>query len=218
MDCLSFRWWIKSIQFTGGDEVTLQPASMLILIGPNQGGKSTGLQDLQELSPLAGSPRIVVAKVDVQKEGTADDLLTWFRLHHHHRIVESEEQFFVRGGILRSPALGGWWDSNAWAVFAPHFIHRLDTATRLHLVNPQSSIAIFRDAPQAYIHQLQIDPALHLVVSREVRDSFGESLVIDWTGGPQVRFRIGQQPTEAPSLSREYGRAARQATHSGIPR
>lgn len=115
---MPFRWWIKSIRFSDGEEVNLDPASMLVLIGPNQGGKSTALQNLQELLPNAPSARTVVAAVDVGKEGTADDLLDWFRRHHHSRTTGSEEQFLTRAGLLGSDSLRSWWDSNFWNVIA----------------------------------------------------------------------------------------------------
>ena len=199
-----FRWGINSISFSAGQEISLEFGSVLILIGPNNSGKSRALRDIETFFTAPGSPRAVVPVVTTAREGTADLFQRWLEERYPTRAVQGRSHFHTKGGNLPADSVGNVWGSDDTLRGAHAFlIHRLDTEGRLTITNRTRSIELLNEPPHAYIHVLQTDEDLTLRASGEVKSAFGVDLVIDWGGGPQVGFYVGEEPQRGAGAERD---------------
>jgi energy-coupling factor transporter ATP-binding protein EcfA2 len=216
------KYAIKSLRFSGGQEFAVEANALLILIGPNNCGKSRALRDIAgQLNRPRGSSNegLVVLGIEVMNEGTEEDLRVWlddsYPVIHVGRdkawayYTSSGETRTIQTSSLASIVTPHSWDK----AIAPFLVHELATADRLTLGNPARSIAVFTDPHQHYIHSLQVDAAREAEISEEVQAAFGKALLIDWGGGARVGFRLGDEPPRTrrnDRVSPTYQRALKQ--------
>jgi hypothetical protein len=193
---MAFRWGITSITFSGGEERPLGFGSVLILIGPNNGGKSRALRDIEALFASPGSPRPVVPSVTVVREGTAELFLQWLEEHYPCRVdADGRRRLRTKGARLAVNDVDPVWQRGDDLRGAHAFlVHRLGTEERLTITNRVASIDPYRDQPRAYIHVLQAKDELRQKASDQVRRAFRVDLIINWGAGGEVGFHVGQEP------------------------
>lgn len=193
---MAFRWGISSITFSGGQEVGLDSGSVLILIGPNNGGKSRALRDIEAFFASPDSVRPVVPSVGAVREGTAELFQQWLEHHYPCRAdAEGRRHLRTKGARLAVNNVHGIWQTGDDLRGAQAFlVHRLGTEERLTITNRVDSIDPYRDQPRAYIHVLQAKDELKRKASDEVRNAFGADLIINWGAGRGVGFHVGHEP------------------------
>jgi hypothetical protein len=197
--CRVFSWGISSITVSGGQTISVTPASILLLVGPNSSGKTVGLFELREkLAEPASPPRRVVHAADMFSTGTRQDLLDWLR--QNYGIVIGGQQYIATSGAgIADAQLASYGDEPFTPAvhlpgLAPFLVLAIDTGARLTLCNYVDSIDLAIDPPRAYVHVLQRNEALHREISSEVRATFGFDLVIERTAGKTIGFRLGDEP------------------------
>ncbi len=216
------KYAIESLRFSGGQEFPVETDTLLILIGPNNCGKSRALRDIGvRLNQARGASNegLVVLGVGVMNEGTKEDLHQWLQ-ESYPAIPAGPEKAWTchtSGGQARQIPISNLdriVSQQPWHQrIAPFLAHELDTATRLSVGNPANSIALFEKPHEHYIHNLQADACRAADVSKEVEDAFGKGLLIDRGGGPLVGFRVGDEPPRTRELDRvsePYLRALRE--------
>lgn len=191
-----FRWRIRSITFSGGETVELGEGAVLLLIGPNNSGKSRALRDIRDAVFSARQEGVVVQTTDIQREGSAEEFAAWLdRYYPKRRRRDGNQFYFTKDQALSVDRVERAFNQGPTMAGAQHFLlHMLGTEDRLALTKRVQSIDVYADQPQAYIHELQTNDALMREVSEIVRASFGVGLIINWTAGPQVGFHVGDEP------------------------
>ena len=78
--------WIDTLEFSDGTCISLKPDDVLVIVGPNNSGKSATLRAISAKlrEEKKGSP--VVRKLSFQKRGSAEDVESW--LERVTRIVQ----------------------------------------------------------------------------------------------------------------------------------
>lgn len=200
-----FEWRLESITFSNGDEVSLAQSRVFILVGPNRAGKSTALRNIEALL-LRQTAGPVVTVVKPYCRGTEADFTTWLSENYPQKdilgtrfFVTKELQFSdvnVRDAWSAQPLMNG---------AAMRFLcRRLDTETRLTAGNYVSSVNAFTEQPQAFIHVAQTDERIAKALSKDVKDTFGVDLLINWAGGNQVGFHVGDEPLRDATRDRVH--------------
>lgn len=206
---MGFRWGISSITFSGGEEIPLGFGSVLILIGPNNGGKSRALRDIETFFASPDAARPVVPSVTPVREGTAELFLQWLEDRYPARVdAQGRRHFRTKGGDLTADRVQRVWDRGETLREAQAFLmHRLGTEDRLTITNRVPPIDPYNDQPQAYVHVLQANDDFRQTASQEVRNAFGVDLIINWGAGSQVGFHVGDEPgrdRDRDRVSQEY--------------
>ena len=205
-----FSWGIRSITFSGGEVIPLELDSMLILVGPNSSGKSTALRDL-ERQFQASSNLQVIKYIERACNGDIEDFRAWLESHYssyerdgvkYYRNIESgsvgprpEELTPLPDEMVQSV-----FEHNCNAEFQhlkyAHFFlyRRLDVESRLAIGNPTKSVNYATGNAKNYIHILQLREDLRRETSNEVHMAFRKELEINWGGGPDVWFHVGDIP------------------------
>jgi ABC-type branched-subunit amino acid transport system ATPase component len=81
-DAPTFGFGLAAVEFSDGTSVPLPESGVLLLVGPNNAGKSATLRDLVALItvPLHNrQPTRVVTRVEVAREGTVEDFQAWLQ-------------------------------------------------------------------------------------------------------------------------------------------
>jgi energy-coupling factor transporter ATP-binding protein EcfA2 len=206
-----FQWGIQSIEFSGGERVGIETASVTALIGPNNSGKSRALREILGVMTNQGANRVVVRDIDCFRHGTLEGLNSWLSEHYIQRTIDEQKLWTTIGIHMGEPHVAeSWKQGNFMPPLYPYLLRLLDAESRLNVSRPVETIDLYRQPQGAYIHVLQMDEPLLQRVSQEVRDAFGVGLVINWGSGKQVGLHVGPEPErtrEQDRVSEAYLRA-----------
>ncbi|WP_186102771.1 ATP-dependent nuclease [Burkholderia gladioli] len=193
---------ITSVTFSGGATVSLGPQEKVILVGPNNSGKSQSLRDILEIcrNGLKGRP-LVVTGLALSKGGTLDDLKRFLEAH----AVFKKDHYLYRNWSLPEGHLKFWNQDFITYGLADGFIRNISAEERLKICAQQSSIAPGdpKTCPQ---HVLYDDDALMSKISSLFRNAFGKDLMFNFRGGSKLPIHVGQ----IPQVSGLFDRASNQ--------
>lgn len=181
---------ISKLVFSGGSTFGLGPSEKVILVGPNNSGKSQSLREILGICQNGEKERpVVVAAIELNKLGNETDL---------REFLEAEADFV--NGIYRH---------EDWQLHANHtrfwtypylqnglsegFIRKIAADDRLMICVQQSSIGPGeqKSRPQ---HILYDDERLMSKISRLFRRAFGKELMFDFRGGSRMPIHVGDLP------------------------
>ena len=202
-------FFIESLSFSGGQTVPLERGTTLLLVGPNNSGKSAALREVSShlAYPSERPNEVVLRDISFSHVFSSSELLTWLVEYH---VAES-----TSAGVIRiTMPQGGMWQASATSSLESMMpmahrllIRRLDTESRLTYANSVGPIDVYREVPRAPIHWLQRRESLGKEVSEVVRSAFGEELIINWGRGSSVGFHVGTEPArslEQDRVSQRY--------------
>ena len=76
---------IKSLTFSDGTVTTFDANDIIVLVGPNNAGKSAALRNIKETATRRDISRRVVTDLELQTTGTESDLVAWLEDGNHAR-------------------------------------------------------------------------------------------------------------------------------------
>jgi energy-coupling factor transporter ATP-binding protein EcfA2 len=198
-----FEWGIKSLKFSSGDEISVERASTLIILGPNSSGKSTALKNIL-YSITNSNPLQVIVGLDFFLSGDKDNLLTWLKTNYPIH----DNRFLTADGMIFKGEYETLWttllNNNRIAArnHTSFFIQLLDTTTRLILADVALRDDLNKPEPKRYIHLLQLDGNLKTKISAELHKAFGVDLEINFGGSNKVWFHVGNLPEKSENESK----------------
>ena len=182
---------ISDIEFSGGNRFALRPNEKIILVGPNNSGKSQSLREILAVCKNGKKERtMVIADLEISKSGTADELRKFLEdeadyvdgayRYEDWQIPEDHVQFWGRPYLIHGLTQG--------------FIKKIAADDRLKICEQQNSIAPGdqKSKPQ---HVLYDDEALMTKISGLFRRAFSQDLMFDFRGGSRLPIHIGEIPT-----------------------
>jgi hypothetical protein len=197
-ELLEPRAWVEKVTFSDGTTITPSKDEIVVIVGPNNSGKSAALRGIRDkfANPASISP--VVTHVLTSREGDISDLLTWLESTTKRTDQPNQDHVYqaLGAGIHMSRARSLWsGGGNALQDIARFFCHLLTADERLQAANPPGNIAIARDPPQHPIHFLQRDDILEAKLSQQFRRAFGVDLIVHRNAGSQVPLHVGNKPS-----------------------
>ena len=199
---------LSSMTFSGGHRVALEPQDTVVLVGPNNSGKSLSLRELQTLAAEGARARTkAVRGMELCKTGTAEDL---------RRFLESEaelsgERYRHHDWDLHVNHVRRWDTDYLTGGLAAGFVRTVSAGERLSICEVQTSIppGAPKTKPQ---HILYEDTKLMTRISGLFRRAFGVDIMFDFRGGPTLPIHVGEIPTGEGKVDRvgdEYVDAVR---------
>lgn len=190
---------ISSLTFSDGTDVPISSNDVVLVVGPNNAGKSAGLRAIREKLQNAAHKSPVLQSLQIQRTGSVDEFSSWL-LGWTVRQMESPPDnpiYQALGHALhRNQAYSEWQRAdNVLGGLARWFCHLLSADERLQICNPPGNIALARDNPSHPIHFLLRDDKLESRLSSKFRKAFGVDLVVHRNAGSQVPLHIGERPT-----------------------
>ncbi len=147
-----------SITFSDGTEIKLEPTEVVVLVGPNNSGKSVTLRELEEhISETSES--IVIKSFEPLKIGTQEEFGKLIDKHTQVRI-DGINRIYSGPGFswLGNHPKCNW--PNNLKPFRSLFCMRIPTETRINASDPAESIDFLENPISHPIHMLYEDDQL----------------------------------------------------------
>lgn len=197
---------ITSLTFSDGTNVSVSANDVVLVVGPNNAGKSAGLRAIRDKLQNAAHKSPVLQSLEIQRTGSLDVFKSWLSDWTVRQFGSPPENpiFQALGHSLhQSQAHSDWQRSDhILGQLSRWFCHLLSADERLHICNPPGNIALARDNPSHPIHFLLRDDKLEGRLSTKFRKAFGVDLVVHRNAGSQVPLHIGERPIPSPGEDR----------------
>ena len=201
---MSTPFRITDLRFNGGESIDVGGADVVVLVGPNNSGKSRTLQELLQRLALAPGQQVPVNQsfvldgVQIDRLMDAAQLRDWLQINRHC-WVDGHGNSHVRTlgvGDLQLGQVESLWrsDTTLWSL-ATHLIRGLWCGERLGYLG----------SPGRMEHQQPPDHPIQLLVTRTdlrqqfgeaFREAFGRNVIVDaW--GQNIRLRLSPDRTQA---------------------
>ena len=184
----------ESLTFSDGTTINLEPADVVVLVGPNNAGKSEALRELDKA--FARNRQLtVLSSYKIQKVGTKKG---FEKLVRKHAQIKPGRGSATLSGYQWSVSLENQDIKQFWpddiASFKSMFCLKIPTETRITGSNPANAINI-RDEPlQHPIHILIEDDKLEIEISRYFHRAFHNDLILDHTPAKKISLLVGSRP------------------------
>lgn len=182
---------LKEITFSGGSIIELSENEKVILVGPNNSGKSQSLREIVNICQTGNkSQSLVVKDLKLEKRGNSDDLLSY--LKENANLIQN--QFQISDYIIHESHVQ-FWDINPYLINGLHVgsIKNIAANERLNICNQQNSISPSQQKSKPQ-HVLYDDEDLMERVSGLFRSAFSKDLMFDFRGGSKLPIHVGSIP------------------------
>lgn len=188
---------LSSLSFSNGETIDLGAKDILLVVGPNNAGKSATLRAIRDklVEPSSTSP--VLNTIKIYKRGSSEDLKKW--IHESTKRQPDNPQnpgFSALGHVVHQNQIDYSWQrqDNAVGNLSRWLCHFLSADERLQICNPPNSVSLLKEGPSHPIHYLQRDDKLELNLSNKFKKAFGVDLVVHRNAGSLVPLHVGERP------------------------
>jgi hypothetical protein len=181
---------ISEIVFSGGDTFVLKENEKIIIVGPNNSGKSQSLREILAICQSGVKPQnLVVTNLTVSKSGGVEELRKY--LEANADLVDDIYRF--EDWQIREKDLQFWEQPLLTRGMAGGFIRKISADDRLRICDQQNSISPGeqKSKPQ---HILYDDEALMDKIGALFSRAFGKDLMFDFRGGSKLPIHVGESP------------------------
>ena len=207
--------WVKTIVFSGADDVELTEGSIAVIVGPNNSGKTSTLREL--LSALETDTHgPVVSSVVFGKIGDKTDVTNWLdrkvaRCQNKNWGTEvyawlGHECAVVDFSIHKGAAT--YWNAKILGPLAQMLCAYLPVDERLAQIAQRresslvESFNLLIDAPHTPIQVLVKDETIENSISESFRRAFGVDLILNRGSGTDFPLHCGDRPNMEPDEDR----------------
>ena len=187
-----------------GTVIDLEPTDVVVLVGPNNAGKSLALRELESYVGRSGDYKVVTSANmrQVGTPGTFKEFIT-----KHTQIERRGDNFNLRGpgfGLGFGGELEQFWPDQVWH-FSSLFCTRILTEQRISDSKSIDSIDPLNELPSHPIHRM-LDDRIELRISQYFHRAFGEDLILYRGGGTKAQLLVGER--KAPRKHKGEDRAS----------
>lgn len=191
------RIWLSEIQFSDTSKIPLEKNDIVVLVGPNNAGKSATLKEAAKLIHQKNERGKVLLNITIEKDGELSDLMgdiASFSVKQWHG--SSEPYYQGLGYSVYAPTINNSWVNyqNGMGELSSVFVNSLTTEQRLSAANPATNIKLTSQPVQHPIHYLQKDDSLEQQFSDYFRQAFGTDLILHRNAGNEVPLYVGEKP------------------------
>ncbi len=194
---MTTRIWLSEIQFSDNSKIAIDKNDIVVLVGPNNAGKSASLKEAGTLLRAKNNKGKVLKDITIEKDGSETELISFLDSFSKKEISNNPLPTYqgYRFSVYEQNAKA-WWNSfkNGLSDLTPVFVNTLTTEERLRAANPPSSIKITTQVPQHPIHFLQTDDSLEKNFSEYFKQAFGTDLIVHRNAGNEVPLYVGSKP------------------------
>ena len=205
-----------SITFSDGTKIKLDRTDVMVLVGPNNAGKSLALRELDDY--IGGNSMTTVFKsIARRNDGTDDDFDAFVR--RNVQIKREGSTWSISGYRLSVSTsnlnLKEFWPDNI-RRFRSLFCLRVPTEDRINDSNPVDSIDVLEEPVSNPIHMLW-DDQLESKLSGYFRRAFDEDLILYRGGGRRPPLLVGERLDPQKGEDRVSASYLRRLVASTVP-
>ena len=194
----------EKLTFSDGTVVALDEADIIVLVGPNNSGKSAALRELEvHIGPA--TKQIVITAASLRHTGTGKQLVEYLEQKTPKRGQANSKDYLGFRFALRAANIEDWFATRL-DVLRPLFCLRVATELRITDSNPAGAISILDEQPSHPIQLMYADEPTEQRISGYFQRAFNEDLIVFRAGGSQWPLLVGNKPDLKPG-EREYAAA-----------
>lgn len=199
------RIWVSGITFSDGTTLALAKDDIVLIVGPNNSGKSAALRGIHQKVEDDHKQSPVVSSLSLERIGTGNDVVEWIKgiAVTDPGVSPANPLYRMMGRSVWQGNAVAYWPTNALHDLAGFFCHILTAEERLRAANPATAIALVREPTAHPIHALQRDDRLERYVSAQFRKAFGMDLIVHRNAGSEVPLYTGDFPQVLPNQDRQ---------------
>ena len=182
----------ESITFSDKTTLPLEPTDVVVLVGPNNTGKSVALRELEThvRKSFAGT---VVKKITLRRIGSQKDLLAYLRRHTKEKHSQGITTYAGYHFSVFPHHIDSWSQTDGIGALTPVFCMRLQTEARIKDSDPAPAMRVLEDPVSHPIHMLYSDDELEKRMSSYFQQAFGEALIVYRSGGSEFPLLVGER-------------------------
>lgn len=181
---------ISELTFSGGSTFQFKPTEKIIIVGPNNSGKSKSLREISEICGTGKKEHTCVIKeLTLLKDGDSENLKAF--LENKAEYVSGSYRY--NSWQLHENQIGRWNQDYLTAGLLSGYIKNIAANDRLNICEQQSSIAS-GDQKQKPQHVMYDDEELMGKISSLFKSAFGKELMFDFRGGSKLPIHVGDLP------------------------
>lgn len=205
---------IASITFSGGGKIIMESDDKVILVGPNNSGKSQALREIQLITEEGSDEFTMVVKdLEIIKNGSLADLTDYLIKKADFEL--RTKAYRLMDWRITEHYLHFWDHPYLKGDLAAGFMKLIGAEGRLQICNLQESIGAeeHKSKPQHILYQ---DDRLMEKVSALFRNAFRIGLLFDYRGGKYLPIHVGEKP-EGEDMADRAGDAYVRAVRKNPP-
>lgn len=184
---------ITQVEFSGGQSFTFSPTEKVLIVGPNNSGKSEFLREIFKIlswhdSQISFENNKVIVGMHVNKSGGTGELITYLEEH----AVRVEDRYDYKNYRFNKGHIG-FFSQRFIGPIAQIFCKNLGAEGRLGITSIQKGVGIegHKSKPQ---HLMYDNQALMVRISALFKRAFRRDLFIDYRGTPDIPIHVGIPP------------------------
>lgn len=167
--------WFEEITFSDGTVLKLDRDEIIVLVGPNNAGKSAALREMESWVAHSRTGQ-VIKNAKLSKVGTKDDLQKYLDAKAQKSGDAINLQYGGIGYSIHHAHLHYFDELIDRHPVASFFAKRITTESRIQDASAAPAIALFQSPPTHPIHILLMDPELAKDISSKFQHAFGKDL------------------------------------------
>jgi energy-coupling factor transporter ATP-binding protein EcfA2 len=182
---------LSEITFSSGIKVKFEETEKVILVGPNNSGKSQSLREIVSICQTGDTTKSLVIKdLKLKKHGNSEDL----RLYLNKNAELIQDHFRISDYQIHQSHVP-FWDNSPYLINGLHVgsVKNIAANERLSICNQQKSISPGQQKSKPQ-HIMFDDEGLMNRVSNLFRNAFSKDLMFDFRGGSHLPIHVGQAP------------------------
>lgn len=206
---------IKSLTFSDGTTLQVADGEIIVLVGPNNAGKSAALKDIEDHCRRASGsshPRKVIIEAVLERRGKLSEVLKMLEEHAQVTGTAPNRSFYVRGneGYVREFDVGYCWGEEHFRSgpgenlggLSRLFCVRCTTEERLSGSDAIPSVPMLESPGSRPIEILYKQDEKELMLGSLFRPAFGKDLIVFRLGGSEIPLLVGNRPEPTPNADR----------------
>lgn len=189
--------WLSEIEFNDNSKVLINENDIVVIVGPNNAGKSATLNEASKMLRQKNEKGKVILDITINKSGSKEELLEYISKFSKKTFQGGQEpQLLGFNFNINQANIRHHWQNTDGGIseLTDIFVNSLSTEQRLSAANPPQSIKLTTNAPQHPIHFLQKNDTLELQFSEYFKQAFGTDLIVHRNAGNEVPLYVGEKP------------------------
>lgn len=205
---------ISTLTFSGSRDrpIDVSRSNTVVIIGPNNSGKSQALRDIENALRDTTTSGKVVSAVDTERMGTRSDFRDWLTQRtspysEHPGHPEHPNYRRLNAFVVDLETSSTNWETNqSLAEVMPSMVLHAGAEQRLHLAASTPSVDILDGHATEPLQRLLLDHSAERALSDAANKAFGVQLHVNRAGGSQLHLLLGSPSAEPRLDNPEYVR------------
>jgi hypothetical protein len=187
---------VTTIEFSDGTRISVPDDGVLLIVGPNNAGKSQALKDLMGYARVQdGYIGRALRSVGYTKT-TLGDISEWASTQLPQVVRQGIRRIHVdEWGEVGVHDVVNQWNAPHLGTLTALFLLHADGTSRLTAGDSQASIDFSTQFPIHPVQRAYAEPQIERELDRESKRAFGLGVTVDRYGGSVISLRLGTRPS-----------------------